>query len=77
MNRVRREKLKENLDRLDADEHAQIFEIVKRHTDSFTKTQNTVLVSSDVLTDECMMEMEKMVSYYLDQRRTMEFSQRQ
>ncbi len=77
MKRQQKEKLKENLDKLDADEHAQIFVIIKKYTNSFTKTQNGVLISSDTLPDECLLEMEKMVAYYLDQRRTMNLTRRQ
>jgi len=72
MNRSRKELLKERLDRLDANEHAQIFTIIKKYTESFTKTQNGVLVSSDALPDECLIEMEKMVTFYLDQHKIME-----
>ena len=72
MNRSRKEALKERLDRLDANEHAQIFNIIKKYTDSFTKTQNGVLVSSDVLPDVCLLEMEQMVTFYLDQHKQME-----
>jgi hypothetical protein len=72
MNRSRKEALKERLDRLDANEHAQIFNIIKKYTDSFTKTQNGVLVSSDVLPDTCLEEMERMVTFYLDQHKQME-----
>lgn len=72
MNRSRKELLKERLDRLDANEHAQIFTIIKKYTDSFTKTQNGVLVSSDALPDECLIEMEKMTTFYLDQHKMME-----
>ena len=71
MNRARKEKLRDQLDLLDPHEHAQIFAVVKHHTDSFTKTQTGVLVSSDVLSDVCMIEM-KMVSFYLDQRKRMD-----
>ena len=72
MNRSRKEALKERLDKLDANEHEQIFNIIKKYTESFTKTQNGVLVSSDSLPDECMVEMEKMVTFYLDQHKIME-----
>lgn len=72
MNRSQKESLKERLDRLDANEHAQIFGVIKKYTDSFTKTQTGVLVSSDVLPDECLIEMEKMMTFYLDQRKQME-----
>lgn len=77
MRRQQKEKLKENLDKLDADEHAQVFNIIKKYTDNFTRTQNGVLISSDNLSDECLLEMEKMVQYYLDQRKTMDFNRRQ
>jgi hypothetical protein len=73
MRRQQKEKLKENMEKLDAEEHAQIFNIIKKYTDNFTKTQNGVLISSESLTDECLLEMEKMVNYYLDQRKTIDF----
>jgi hypothetical protein len=72
MNRARKEKLRDQLDLLDPHEHAQIFAVVKHHTESYTRTQSGVLVSSDVLTDDCMVEMEKMVAFYLDQRKRMD-----
>lgn len=74
MRRQQKEKLKENLDKLDADEHVQVFAIIKKYTDNFTKTQNGVLISSDNLSDECLLEMEKMVQYYLDQRKSIDFN---
>ena len=77
MKRLHKEKLKENLDKLDAEEHAQIFNIIKKYTDSFTKTQTGVLISSDNLSDECLVEMEQMVKYYLDQRKSIDFNRRQ
>lgn len=76
MKRQQKEKLKENLEKLDAEEHAQVFAIIKKYTDTYTRTQNGVLVSSDNLSDECLLEMETMVKFYLDQRKTMDFSQR-
>jgi hypothetical protein len=77
MKRSQKEKLKEHLDKLDAQEHGQIFDIIKRYTDNFTKTQTGVLVSSDVLSDECLLEIEKRVAYYMDQRKTMDFNRKQ
>jgi len=72
MNRNRKEKVREKLEQLDANEHAQIFGIIKKYTDSFTKTQTGVLVSSDVLPDACIIEIEKMITFYLDQHKIME-----
>jgi len=72
MNRSRKEALKEQIEKLDPQEHAQIFAIVKKYTDTYTKTQNGVLVSSECLPDQCIKEMEKMVNFYLDQRKRMD-----
>jgi hypothetical protein len=72
MNRLRKEQLKERLEKLDADEHVQIFEIIKRYTSDYTRTQTGAFVSSDALPDECIVEIEKMVTYYLDQRKRMD-----
>lgn len=72
MNRARKEKLREQIERLEPQEHAQLFGIIKRYTDSYTQTQSGVLVSSDVLSNDCLLEIEKMVHFYLDQRKRME-----
>jgi len=71
MNRSQKEKLKEKIEKLDAQEHEQLFHVIQRYTQSYTKTQQTVMVSSDVLSDECLFELEKMVDYYIDQRSRM------
>jgi hypothetical protein len=72
MNRVRKERLKETLDTLDADEHAQVFGIISRYTSDYTRTQGGVFVSSDVLPEACIQEMESLVAYFLDQRARMD-----
>lgn len=72
MNRQQKEALKEKLEKLDAQEHEQIFSIIKRYTDNYTKTQSGVLVSSDALSDACLREIDQMVSFYIDQRKRME-----
>ncbi len=68
MNRLQKEQLKEKIDKLDAQEHAQLFAIIKKYTEQYTKTQSGVLISSDNLSDECLQEIEKRVHYFLDQR---------
>jgi hypothetical protein len=72
MNRLQKETLKDKIEKLDAQEHAQIFEVIKRYTANYTKTQTGVLVSSDNLSDECLHEIEKMVIFYIDQRKRMD-----
>lgn len=69
MNRARLETLKENIDKLDPYEHSQIFDVIKRHTEHYTKAGKDIFVSTDVLSQECLEELEKLVSFYLDQRK--------
>lgn len=72
MNRSGKEKLKEQVERLDPQEHAQIFAIIKKYTDVYTQTQSGVLVSSDNLPPKCLEEIQALVHFYLDQRSRME-----
>ena len=72
MDRVRKEQLKEALEKLEPEEHAQIFDIIKRHTTDYTRTQSGVLVSSDSLSDACLFELETLAQYYMDQRKRMD-----
>ena len=72
MNRVRKERLKETLNKLDPEEHAQVFGIINRYTSDYTRTQTGVFVSSDVLPDQWIQEMETLVAYFLDQRKRMD-----
>jgi hypothetical protein len=64
--------MKEHLDRMETNEHNQVFSIIKRYTDQFTKTQNGVLVSTDNLNNECLDEIEKYITFCLDQRKRMD-----
>uniref|UniRef100_A0A6C0CIU4 NET domain-containing protein n=1 Tax=viral metagenome TaxID=1070528 RepID=A0A6C0CIU4_9ZZZZ len=70
--RTAKELLKEQLDKLEANEHKQIFEIIKRHTEQYTKTQTGILVSTNVLNDECLNDIQTYVNFCLDQRKRME-----
>ena len=67
--RTKKEWMKEQLDTLDANEHAQIFSIVQKYTDQCTKTQTGVLVSTDHLNDACLDEIEKYIHFCKDQRK--------
>jgi hypothetical protein len=72
MNRSKKEWLKEQLDKMDVSEHSQVYVIVKKYTNQVTKTQNGILVSTDVLSNECLLEIEKYVTFCLDQRKRMD-----
>jgi hypothetical protein len=70
--RSKKEWLKEQLDRMDTNEHVQVLAIVRKYTEQVTKTQTGILVSTDMLNDECMKEIEQYVVFSLDQRKRME-----
>lgn len=70
--RSKKEWMKEQIDRMDESEHAQLFTIVRKYTDQFTKTQNGVLISTDGLNDECLTEIDQYIHFSMDQRKRME-----
>lgn len=70
--RSKKEWLKDQLDRMDPNEHTQIFNVIKKYTDQFTKTQSGVLISTDQLNDECLIEIEKYITFRNDQKKQME-----
>ena len=67
--RAEKELLKEQLDKMDETEHSQVLEIVKKYTGEFTKTQSGVLVSSSVLSEKCISEIQTYVNFCLDQKK--------
>ena len=74
--RSKKEWLKEQIDLMEEDEHNQVFAIIKKYTDQFTKTQNGVLISTDNLSDECLTEIEKYVLFCMDQKKRMDEDQK-
>jgi len=76
VSRSKKEWLKEQLDSMESNEHNQIFTIIKKYTDQFTKTQNGVLISTDNLSDECLSEIEKYIVFSLEQKKRMDEDQK-
>lgn len=64
--------MKERLDAMDANEHAQIFTIVRKYTDQGTRTQTGILISSEFLNDDCLGEIDAYIQFLTDQRKRME-----
>jgi hypothetical protein len=67
--RASKELLKEQLDKMDETEHSQVFEIVQKYTSEYTKTQSGILVSSAVLSEKCISEIQAYVNFCLDQKK--------
>ena len=68
--------MKDQLDKLDSNEHYQVFDIVKRYTAEFTKTQTGILVSTASLNDECLEEIRRYINFCMDQRKRMDEDQK-
>jgi hypothetical protein len=71
-----KEWMKEQIDKLEITEHTQIFDIVKRYTESYTKTQSGILVSTNDLSDDCLNEVHRYISFCLDQKKRMDEDQK-
>jgi hypothetical protein len=71
-----KEWMKDQLDKLDSNEHYQVFDIVKRYTAEFTKTQTGILVSTASLNDECLEEIRRYINFCIDQRKRMDEDQK-
>lgn len=70
--RSRKEWMKDQLDRMDINEHSQLLTIIRKYSEQFTKTQTGILVSTDTLNDECLTEIEKYITFSMDQRKRMD-----
>lgn len=70
--RSKLEMLKEQIDKLEVNEHKQIYNIMKNSELHVTKTQNGVLVSADSLSEDTLNSVEQYVLFCLDQRKRMD-----
>jgi hypothetical protein len=69
------EALKEKIDKLDVNEHRQIYNIIRqlnKNEIQSTKTQQGILITADKLDSETLSEVERYVHFCIDQRRRMD-----
>jgi len=66
------EKLLPLLEKLDQNEHEQIFKIVRKYTNEFTRSDTGVYVSSKNLPTESLLEIERYIAFCFDQRAHLE-----
>jgi hypothetical protein len=67
--RSKKEWMKEQLDTMDVNEHAQVLAIIRNYTENYTKTQTGVLISTENLNNECLTEIDNYIHFLLDQRK--------
>jgi hypothetical protein len=72
MNKQKKEWMKDQLDLMDSNQHTQIFNIIKKYTNTFTKTQSGILVSTDNLSSECLEEINNYINFSIDQKKRIE-----
>ena len=71
MNRSKLEWIKDNLDKLEVNEHIQVHGIIKKYTTNITKSPTGIFVSSEHLPKECLEEMEQYIHFCIDQKSRM------
>ena len=72
VNRQRKEKLRENLDKLSDCEHEQIYKIIREYTDNVTYAETGVFVAADNLGEECFGKIEKYIDFCMDQKKRLD-----
>jgi len=72
MNRSKLEWMKEQIEKLETNEHIQVHGIIKKYTENITKAPNGIFVSSEHLPSECLQEIEKYILFCIDQKSRMD-----
>jgi hypothetical protein len=72
MNKQKKEWMKEQIDLMDSNQHNQIFNIITKYTNTFTKTQTGILVSTDKLSNDCLEEINRYINFSIDQKKRIE-----
>ena len=77
VNKQRKEKLKETLERLSDCEHEQIYKIIRVYTDNVTCSETGVLVSAEILGEECFDKIEKYIDFCFAQKKRLDADEAQ
>lgn len=69
MSRALKEKVKDQVEKLEDNEQLQVFQIVRKYTSQYTRTDTGVFVSMDSLPSECVAEIETYIRFCADQKK--------
>ena len=69
VSRQRKEKLKDDLDKLSQCEHEQIFEMIQKSVSKYTCSETGVFVSADIIPESCFSQIETYVSFCFEQKK--------
>ena len=64
--------MKEQIEKLETNEHIQVHGIIRKYTENITKAPNGIFVSSEHLPSECLQEIEKYILFCIDQKSRMD-----
>ncbi len=70
MSRESKERLKEQIEKLDDNEQLQVFQIVRKYTKDFTRTETGVFVSTETLPARCLEEIGVYIRFCADQKKS-------
>jgi hypothetical protein len=72
MTRESNERLKEQIEKLDDNEQIQVFQIIRKYTSEFTRTETGILVSTESLPSICLEEIGVYIRFCADQKKSNE-----
>jgi hypothetical protein len=62
------ERIRDLLEKLEQNEHEQIFTIIRKYTHEYTRSDNGIFVSSKSLPTECLDEIDQYIHFCFAQR---------
>lgn len=72
MSRESKERLKEQIEKLEDNEQIQVFQIIRKYTNDFTRTETGVFVSTESLPAKCLEEVGVYIQFCADQKKSNE-----
>lgn len=72
MSRESKERLKEQIEKLEDNEQVQVFQIIRKYTKEFTRTETGVFVSTESLPAKCLEEVGVYIRFCADQKKSNE-----
>lgn len=62
-------KLKEHIENLPKENHIEIYKIIKKHTNDYSKNNNGIFVNISILKDEAISDIQKYIEYITNQEK--------
>lgn len=64
--------MSEQLLKMDKNENMQVYKIIKKYSDQFTKKEDGYMINANNLNDTCLEEIEKYILFSIELRKRMD-----